>query len=300
MLTGIHFLLTYQCTYECDHCFVYCSPEAQGTFTLEQLNKIFDELPKIGTIEMIYFEGGEPFLYYQLMLKGIEIASSMGFKTGIVTNGYWSTSEEDAELWLKPLKELNVSDLSISNDQYHYDDVISNPAYFAYNASKKLGIPTDTICIEQPTVNSEKDDTQEKGKPIIGGNTRFRGRAVDKLTSDLPKRHWKEFTECTHEELIAPERVHIDAYGNVHICQGIIIGNAWITPLSEIVKNFNPYEHPVLKYLIKGGPALLAEKYGIECDESYVEECHLCYLTRLALLEKLPDHLSPKQVYGIN
>ena len=245
MLTGIHFLLTYQCTYECDHCFVYSSPEAQGTFTLEKLQNIYRELPKIGSIEWIYFEGGEPFLYYQLMLKGIEIACDMGFKTGIVTNGYWSTSEEDAELWLKPLKDLNVADLSISNDQYHYDDVNSSPAYFAYNAAKKLGIPTDTICIEQPIVNSVKDDTQEKGKPIIGGNTRFRGRAVDKLASDLPKRHWKEFTECSHEELIAPERVHIDAYGNVHICQGIIIGNAWKTPLSEIVKNFNPDEHPV-------------------------------------------------------
>ena len=33
MLTGIHFLLTYSCTSECDHCFLYCSPNAKGTFT---------------------------------------------------------------------------------------------------------------------------------------------------------------------------------------------------------------------------------------------------------------------------
>lgn len=300
MLTGIHFLLTYQCTYECNHCFVYCSPEAQGTFTLEKLNRIFKELQNIDSIEMIYFEGGEPFLFYQLMLKGMEIARDMGYKTGIVTNAYWSTSEEDAELWLKPLKELGVSDLSISNDLFHYDDVKSNAAVYAFNSAKKLGIPTDTICIDKPSIEFETEDTQKKGEPIIGGNTRIRGRAVDKLTDDLPKRNWKEFKECLHEELKEPGRVHIDPYGNVHLCQGIIIGNALKTPLSEIINNYKPEEHPIVKYLIEGGPSRLADKYGFECEDSYVEECHLCYLIRLALLDKFPEYLAPRQVYGIN
>ncbi len=40
MLTGIHFLLTYQCNFECDHCFLYCAPHAKGTFTLDQLRKV--------------------------------------------------------------------------------------------------------------------------------------------------------------------------------------------------------------------------------------------------------------------
>lgn len=37
MLTGIHFLLTYACNFECDHCFVYGGPRAKGTFTVGQV-----------------------------------------------------------------------------------------------------------------------------------------------------------------------------------------------------------------------------------------------------------------------
>ena len=39
MLKGIHFLLTYQCLYECDHCFLYCGPRMSGTFTIEQVEE---------------------------------------------------------------------------------------------------------------------------------------------------------------------------------------------------------------------------------------------------------------------
>ncbi len=101
MITGIHFLLTYTCNLECDHCFVYGGPKANGTFTVSRLRKTFDEIAKIGTAQWIYFEGGEPFLFYPVMLEGIRIAHDMGFKTGVVTNAYWAISEEDAEPWLR-------------------------------------------------------------------------------------------------------------------------------------------------------------------------------------------------------
>jgi len=61
MLTGIHFLLTYACNFECNHCFLYCKPNSAGTFNLKQIRNILDEATKIGTIEWIYFEGGNHF-----------------------------------------------------------------------------------------------------------------------------------------------------------------------------------------------------------------------------------------------
>ncbi|MCD6599652.1 MAG: hypothetical protein J7L19_03675 [Dehalococcoidia bacterium] len=83
MITGIHFLLTYTCNLECDHCFVYGGPKAYGTFTINKLRKTFDEIAKIVTVEWIYFEGSEPFLFYPVMLEGIKIAHAIGFKIGI-------------------------------------------------------------------------------------------------------------------------------------------------------------------------------------------------------------------------
>ena len=71
MLTGIHFILTYTCNFECDHCFLYCSPRSGGTFTIGQVTEVLDEAQKIGTVDWIYFEGGEPFLYFPLLNESV-------------------------------------------------------------------------------------------------------------------------------------------------------------------------------------------------------------------------------------
>ena len=80
MLKGIHILLTYACNYACDHCFLYCSPNSKGTFTLAQIIKVLNEAKKIKTVEWIFFEGGEPFLYYPIMIEGLRLANEFGFK----------------------------------------------------------------------------------------------------------------------------------------------------------------------------------------------------------------------------
>jgi hypothetical protein len=299
MLTGIHFLLSYKCDSECDHCFVYSSPNAKGTFTLKQMKEVLSELPKIETIEWVYFEGGEPFLFYPLMCEGIRIAGGMGFKTGIVTNAYWAESEEDAELWLKPLRDLGVSDISISDDAFHYEDNDTSPAKHALNAASKLGMSSGSIGIDKPTVEGDIDKEQGKGKPVIGGGVMFRGRAVEKLIEGLPRRPWEEFTECPYEDLKNPERVHLDAYGNIHLCQGLSMGNMWDAPLSKIVKQYNADSHPICSPLVNGGPARLVKEYNVQHEDEYVDACHMCYLVRLALLDRFPQYLAPRSVYGL-
>ncbi len=297
MLTGIHFLLTYMCNFKCDHCFLYCGPDAKGTFTLSQIKRVFDEATKINTIEWVFFEGGEPFLFYPLMLEGIKIARSMGFKTGVVTNAYYATSEQDVDLWYNPLCKLKISDLSISDDSFHNEEEKDNPAKRALAAAKRLGMPVDYICIEKPTV--EEGGTISKGAPVVNGGALLKGRAVEKLIEGLPKRQWDEFTECPEEDLRNPKRVHLDPYGHVHLRQGLSMGNMWEIPLSELVENYDPDSHPICGPLLKGGPALLAKKYDVKHDDKYVTACHFCYLMRLALIDKFPQYLAPRQVYGV-
>ena len=120
-LSGLHLLLTYQCTLECDHCFAWGSPWQSGTMTLQGIRSILTQAETLGTVRWIYFEGGEPFLYYAVLLKGVQEAASMGFQTGIVSNGYWATAVEDALEWLRPFAGL-LQDLSISSDLYHWSD----------------------------------------------------------------------------------------------------------------------------------------------------------------------------------
>jgi hypothetical protein len=299
MLTGIHILLTYTCNFECDHCFLYCGPHVGGTFTLDELRKVIHEAKQIGTVEWIYFEGGEPFLYYPLLLKGVELSGEIGFKTGVVTNAYGAVSDADADLWLRPLADLGLSYLSISDDSFHHAGEGESSAKRALRAAKELKIPTSPICIQQPIVEAMPGDGLEKGDPVISGGAMFKGRAVEKLTPGLPRKSCAKFKDCPHEDLSSPSRIHIDSYGNVQLCQGISIGNMWEIPLSTLIENYNANSHPICGPIANGGPFLLGREYDMKHEEEYVDECHFCYLLRLALIDRFPQYLAPRQVYGL-
>lgn len=288
MLDAIHILLTLDCTGECDHCFLYCKPGAGGTFTLQQVKTVLDECRKLGAIDWIYYEGGEPLLYYPLLLESVRMAHGGGFQTGVVTNCYWATSEPDAELWLRPLHDAGLTSLSVSNDYLHNDDPAASPSPNALQVARRLGIDADEICIKKPNPDNGASS----------GDVMFRGRAADKLTVGMPLRRPEEFTVCDREELTDPKRVHVDAFGNVHICQGISMGNMWRVPLTRMVKDYRPAEHPVIGPLLKGGPLELAKRFHVKLSDGYVDACHLCFDTRRALLDRLPEWLTPKQVYG--
>jgi len=286
VLSQIHILLTYGCTYECDHCFLYCGPRARGTFSRACLATVLDQAREMGGVEWIYFEGGEPFLYYAQMVEGLRMARDMGFATGVVTNGYWATSEEDAEIWLRPLAELEVADISFSDDALHGGGEAA-PVKTAIATAEKMGLPLGVIRVGSPTEGSD------------GGTVKFRGRAVDKLSAGLPRRPASLFDECPCEDLQAPSRVHVDPFGNVHICQGLVIGSMWETPLAQIFAEYDAARHAICGPLVEGGPALLASSFGILSEGGYVDACHLCFLTRRALIDRFPVFLAPRQVYGL-
>ena len=297
MLTEVHFILTYMCTFECDHCFLYCSPASQGTFTLSQVTDVLEELQKIGTIETVCFEGGEPFLFHPLLVECIQRTSDKGFKTAIETNTYWATTEEDAELWLCPLSNSGLSTLEVSDDTFHHGEEVVNSAKRAVSAAQKIGLNVNSICIHKPVI--EKNNEQVKGEPIYIGGPKLRGRAIKKLIQGLPRRSWRNFTECPYEDLRNPKRVHIDSFGNVHLCQGLSMGNMWETSLSDVVANYDPDTHPVCGPLLRGGPAQLAEEHDIPHEDEYVDACHMCSEICLSLIDKFPQYLAPRQVYGL-
>jgi hypothetical protein len=294
-LTGVHFLLSYQCTHECDHCFVWASPRAGGTIRLETLLSVLDQAEALGTVEQIYFEGGEPFLFYPLLVEGIRQARERGFSTGVVTNCYWATAEADAELWLQPLSELEVADLSVSSDVFHAGEIEDPRPAFAVEAARRLGLGEAIITIEPPTVRSSPE---EKGLPIVGGSVRFRGRAAANLTDDLPHRPWTDFDQCPDEDFLQPGRIHVDGHANAHLCQGLLLGNLEETTLEDLMAGYDPHAHPIIGPLVAGGPAELVRRYDLSLKDGYVDACHLCYEARAALRERFSEVLGPPQVYG--
>ncbi len=294
-LQGIHLLLTYQCTYECDHCFVWGSPWQNGTMTGKAIRLILDQAVELGTVTSIYFEGGEPFLFYPVLIDGVQVAVNKGFEVGIVSNAYWATSVEDAMSWLRPLTGL-ISDLSISSDLFHHSEPQSELVDFAVQAAEELGIPVGKIAIAQPREDADYGVGQ---LPPGESGLMYRGRAAEKLASEASGVSWEQFDACPFENLEDPGRVHIDPFGNLHLCQGLVIGNLFKASLLEICEGFNPISHPIVGPLHANGPVGLIERFHLPHREQYADACHMCYEARLALRERFPDSLGPDPMYGV-
>jgi MoaA/NifB/PqqE/SkfB family radical SAM enzyme len=264
--------------------------------TLGNIMEILKQGKDLGTIQQIYFEGGEPFLYYAVMLRAVREAVQMGFQVGIVSNGYWATHEDDAVECLNPLSSL-IQDLSISSDSFHYEERLSKQMRSACAGAEKLGVPVAVFTIAQP---EETNAVSVVGQLEVGESAvMYRGRAAEKLAGRAVKNPWDQFTECPHEELRDPKRVHVDPFGELHICQGISIGNLFGKPLKEICKTYDPDSNPVIGSLLEGGPAELVRRYGLSHDADYADACHLCYEARRTLRDRFPEILGPDQMYGV-
>jgi len=289
-LEGLHLLLTYRCVYSCDHCFVWGSPESRGTMSPADVDELLTEAARTGA-GRICFEGGEPFVAYPVMLHGLRRARDLGLERGIVTNAFWASSLETAQAWLEPVAEVGVSDLSLSSDEFHGDSAQATDVQLARGAAESLGLPVYTMSCALAAPGREE------------GDVRFRGRAAVRLAPNAGRRRpWRELDRCPHEDLERPGRVHVDACGCIHLCQGLSAGNWRQRPLADIMADYRPEDHPIVRPLLAGGPAALAREFGLHdlttAGACYADACHLCYEARLRLRPRFPEHLGPGQVYG--
>jgi MoaA/NifB/PqqE/SkfB family radical SAM enzyme len=292
-LSGLHILLTYRCTYECDHCFVWGSPRQSGVLTIDQITRILDQAKEAG-VTSVYFEGGEPFLYYAELVRGVHKAAEMGFSVGIVSNAYWAISVSDAMEWLQPLVG-RLADLTVSSDLFHCEKNLGEEPQNALAAAKWLNIPTGMISIAQPGESAP----ETRGQIEDQGAVMYRGRAVQELAPPHATQAWDSLTSCPHEDLRDPGRVHVDPFGNLHVCQGLSLGNLFEAPLTRICESYDADAHPICGLLLEGGPAALVSEYGVPHRASYADACHLCYEARLALRSRFPEILRPDQMYGV-
>ena len=218
----------------------------------------------------------------------------MGFSVGIVSNAYWANSVADAEEWLRPFAG-RLADLTVSSDLFHCTNVLGERPQNALVAAKWLNIPTGMISVAQP----EGDAQQTHGQIENEGAVMYRGRAAVNLSSPRDSHPWESFDSCPHEDLREPGRIHLDPLGNLHICQGIAIGNVFETPLKQICEKYDADAHPICGPLLDGGPAALVTEYNLPHASTYADACHLCYEARLTLRARFPQCLNPDQMYGV-
>ena len=235
-LEAIHLLTTYRCTYACDHCFVWGSPEQEATMTLAQLEAVIDQAAAAGCA-MVYFEGGEPLLAYPVVLAAARHARAAGLDVGVVTNCFWAESVDDALVWLAPLAEIGIADFALSSYAY-FTESLADETHLrnAVIAARRLDLPMSVLEVGAPAAVA--DLGVACGAP---GEIMFKGRAAQALAcGERLRRPPDTLTSCPYEDFSDPGRAHVGCDGELQLCQGISAGNVFERPLAELSATLRP------------------------------------------------------------
>lgn len=298
---GIHLLLTYKCNASCGHCFLSCGPRRKGVMAADEAIEYMDDSLKAGYISHFFVEGGEPFLYPETLTSVVEAAKERGIWIGALTNGFWAFSEAKAKETLAPLARAGLASLGISTDAWHSEFVPVENAERAAKTATALGIEADLmVCRGGPTSEAVLAGLLRDGFGFHAGNVVCRGRAADSSACASPEKDWRALSTC-HATFGGDSRVHIGPFGEIHLCQGLLLGeDAREKPLADIFASFDPARHPICSALGEGGPAALARfaaDYGFKPSERYTDSCQLCFEARRHLQPYFPDLLGPAEVY---
>jgi hypothetical protein len=280
-LTGLHVVLTYQCVFECGHCFIWGSPKRSGVFHLERLDAVLDQAAALGTVGELCYEGGETFVYYPNLIAAVRHATARRFRTSVVTNGYWANSVEQARMWLGRLTDAGLERVyfMVDSRQSGACDMETHPGLVAAQQMDLLTSvlePVPSAGVEQPA-----------GAPA-GWPPFFCRRAAAEAEPEAPQYAWATFTACPYQELASPSHLHVDPSGDLHVCRELVIGNVFEQSLVELVACYDPQNHPVIGPLLAGGPAALVSHYELEPDADYGDACELCRHGQEMLRSRIP------------
>lgn len=307
MKRSVCIIMTDKCNAECKTCCFSCSPKNSSVIDEKLMLKAIDDAAELGNADAVGFSGGEPFLYYELMKKGMEYAKQKGFGVTVATNGFWG-SWDDREL-VKKLSALPLDHISFSYDYYHAEYVDEKAFERAVGYCKANGI-SYSVGIGETKEKKANDFFRELGvekylmKFYIYPYLRV-GRAEKEMTDDA----FYKFCDakrihCRSEGLLA---VRYD--GEVFPCcvqtvfdTALSMGNISRSSLKEITENSR------LAKLIKviKDPDSFTELKNIAASETDIpdmcgDHCEICRMMfkdekRLNILAEYADSIYEKKL----
>ena len=297
-VNGLHLLITYKCNARCRHCFLSAGPEHSRVISSERGSALIQEVSDLSDIDHLFLEGGEPFLLPDLMLELVKAATACGLWVGALSNGFWAHSRGAALARLEPLAAAGLHSLSISTDSWHEEFVSREKAVRAATIAQELGMSADIMACNPLNATMYKAKVEAEITTYTG-DVICRGRAVDSLCG-TGEHSWEELVDC-RERLSGPGRVHVGPDGEVHLCQGLLLGRrVGDVPLRDVIADYAPMEHPLISRLIEGGPAALARfsrESGWKPNGLYRDPCHLCFEVRTFLRSRYPELIGPPEIY---
>jgi len=159
-------ITTNQCTASCLHCCFGCSPANSQTIPIDRLISYLDQAKELGSIKVVVFTGGEPFLLGQDLDIAIKYASDLGFLTRFVSNGYWALTPEIAEKRITDLVKNGLTEANFSTGHFHSQHI---DPQFVRNGAVACAEAGLTTLIVVETFREDKFDFEN----FIQGDKKF-------------------------------------------------------------------------------------------------------------------------------
>jgi len=140
-LNELVFSTTNQCTARCQDCPIIPSIYPPMKMNFATIKRVIDEVDAWGTLRLVVFTGGEPFLLGEDLRKAIAYISEKKIHTRIVTNAYWAKTKKEAIEILSDLKTLGLTEINISCDDYHQIFIPLENIKHANEAALETGLP---------------------------------------------------------------------------------------------------------------------------------------------------------------
>jgi hypothetical protein len=325
-------LLSYNCSAACKHCMYACSRAWRGDWiTEDDLYLLLRNIaPYIQTSPFgeeafslnygLHFTGGEPFLNFPLLLKGVEMATSLGISGLFVeTNCSWATSDELTLERLQLLKGEGLNSILISVNPFYLEFVPFERTERVVNISRKVF--SNHMMVYQPAYYNrflqmgikgtmplseylEVEDELEFGRQVeffLSGRAPY---ALEQYGLFPQYRAHYYFDYPCVPSFLRPWHNHFDNYGNYMpgYCGGISFGDFRL--LDELLEaGLPPSQYPILDFIVKNDFRTLfnfALSYGYEeREEGYLSKCHLCLDIRRFLVSRDSfEELQPVEFYS--
>ena len=147
-----------RCNIRCSHCVAADETPIESKMELTKAKEIIDDMARAG-VTGISFTAGEPFIYFDDLLKLLHRCRKHNIYTRVVTNSYWAKTPEKADEILAQLKQNGLCQLRMSLSRWHQQHVSIENILNGANACTKKGVE---YFISFVTDFSEQDDPHEQ------------------------------------------------------------------------------------------------------------------------------------------
>jgi hypothetical protein len=296
----VNFRFTYHCNIACRHCYNNSGPHLKTQrIQLEPMLGIIAQMPSLG-VGHLNLTGGEPFLYPDHLAALIAAGRAAGLRgISIYTNGYWATTDEQANRALERLATagfMRGSDdhLKVSAGIYHqefiaFDHVLTLARSYHAMFKRPLKVDFELAPGESKTAELIRNQVSEAG---LSDRIQLFFRGVSPLGrgKELPG----IATRPSDEACNFINQIVFDPDGSARPCcglnnenEGVIVGKLKTCTLMDLVKRMQ--NDPILQFLAENPMEAIFDYLDKPKNpDGYSGNCHLCQDALGGLSDKEP------------